>query len=306
MESRARGLGSRRDPQPRGASSASISPWSNQIDARARTVRDPAGAQRCAAGRAFVERSRRVSTAGNAVGCNRRGALPVLLQAQYDAWGNVTSYSVQGIEQGTDLSAWPLPHGFAGGLLDVDTGLLRFGARDYDPSVGRWTAKDPILFEGGQANLWVYVGNDPVNDIDPRGEFGLVGAGVGAGIGGVVSGVLAYRSGARGADLAASVAGGFVSGGIAGAFPGSFLTEFIVNTGATAAGLGVEAAVNGKDIDPFAFGLKSLAGGLLGAGASKFSGGVLPGGDVATAFEAGAIGLVFGGPVSEATDALCQ
>ena len=132
-------------------------------------MRDPAGAQRCAAGRAFVERSRRVSTAGNAVGCNRRGALPVLLQAQYDAWGNVTSYSVKGMEQGTDLSAWPLPHGFAGGLLDVDTGLLRFGARDYDPSVGRWTAKDPILFNGGQANLWVYVGNDPVNFVDPAG-----------------------------------------------------------------------------------------------------------------------------------------
>ena len=134
-------------------------------------VRDPAGAQRCAAGRAFVERSRRVSTAGNAVGCNRRGALPVLLQAQYDAWGNVTSYSVKGMEQGTDLSAWPLPHGFAGGLLDVDTGLLRFGARDYDPSIGRWTAKDPILFNGGQANLWVYVGNDPVNFVDVEGRF---------------------------------------------------------------------------------------------------------------------------------------
>ena len=150
-------------------------------------MRDPAGAQRCAAGRAFVERSRRVSTAGNAVGCNRRGALPVLLQAQYDAWGNVTSYSVQGIEQGTDLSAWPLPHGFAGGLLDVDTGLLRFGARDYDPSVGRWTAKDPILFNGGQANLWVYVGNDPVNRQDPRGLWGFaVGGSAGAGFWGGV------------------------------------------------------------------------------------------------------------------------
>jgi len=41
--------------------------------------------------------------------------------------------------------------------------LVRFGARDYDPSVGRWTSKDPILFDGGQANLYVYVNNDPVN-----------------------------------------------------------------------------------------------------------------------------------------------
>ena len=42
-------------------------------------------------------------------------------------------------------------------------------ARDYDPQVGRWTSKDPILFNGGQANLYVYVGNDPVNRIDPKG-----------------------------------------------------------------------------------------------------------------------------------------
>jgi RHS repeat-associated protein len=42
------------------------------------------------------------------------------------------------------------PFGFAGGgLYDPDTGLTRFGARDYDPVVGRWTTKDPIRFAGG-------------------------------------------------------------------------------------------------------------------------------------------------------------
>jgi len=30
------------------------------------------------------------------------------------------------------------PFGFAGGLYDPDTGLVRFGARDYDPFTGRW------------------------------------------------------------------------------------------------------------------------------------------------------------------------
>jgi len=35
--------------------------------------------------------------------------------------------------------------------------------------VGRWISKDPIRFDGGQPNLYVYVGNDPVNTTDPNG-----------------------------------------------------------------------------------------------------------------------------------------
>lgn len=50
---------------------------------------------------------------------------------------------------------------------------MRFGARDHDPSVGRWTAKDPIVFGGTQANLLAYSGSDPINYLDP---LGLVGA----------------------------------------------------------------------------------------------------------------------------------
>ena len=61
-----------------------------------------------------------------------------------------------------------LPFGFAGGMTDPAHPLIRFGARDYLPAVGRWTAKDPILFAGG-AHLYAYVGNDPVNRRDPWG-----------------------------------------------------------------------------------------------------------------------------------------
>jgi RHS repeat-associated protein len=70
------------------------------------------------------------------------------------------------------------PFGFAGGLYDADTGLVRFGARDYDAYTGRWTSKDPILFAGGDTNLYVYVGNDPVNEVDVDGKFpwAVVGA----------------------------------------------------------------------------------------------------------------------------------
>ncbi len=54
------------------------------------------------------------------------------------------------------------PLGYAGGIRDNATGLVRFGARDYDPKVGRWTSKDPILFAGGDTNLYGYVLGDPV------------------------------------------------------------------------------------------------------------------------------------------------
>lgn len=78
----------------------------------------------------------------------------------YDSFGYILSDSNESFE---------VPFGFAGGLHDRDTGLVRFGYRDYDPEVGRWTAKDPIDFAGGDSDLYGYVLNDPVNFVDPWG-----------------------------------------------------------------------------------------------------------------------------------------
>ena len=36
--------------------------------------------------------------------------------------------------------------------------------------MGRWLTKDPILFNGGDTNLYGYVLNDPINFIDPKGQ----------------------------------------------------------------------------------------------------------------------------------------
>jgi RHS repeat-associated protein len=85
----------------------------------------------------------------------------VAQRMEYDEYGNVT----------TDTSPGFQPFGFAGGIYDRDTKLVRFGARDYDPETGRWTAKDPIRFEGSDTNLYGYVLNDPVNGIDPEGTI---------------------------------------------------------------------------------------------------------------------------------------
>jgi RHS repeat-associated protein len=88
-----------------------------------------------------------------------------------------------GVQTGDSAPAFELPFGFAGGLADPVTGLVRFGLRDYEPASGRWTARDPALFGGGQANLYDYVGSDPIDNRDPSGLI-CVGGSVYAGFGG--------------------------------------------------------------------------------------------------------------------------
>lgn len=88
------------------------------------------------------------------------GAGYAVKRIEYDAFGNVISDT---------NSPLVVPFGFAGGLHDLDVGLVRFGYRDYDPDTGRWTAKDPIDFDGGDTDLYGYVQNDPISFIDQNG-----------------------------------------------------------------------------------------------------------------------------------------
>jgi RHS repeat-associated protein len=80
----------------------------------------------------------------------------IMQQITYDEFGNVLADTNPGFQ----------PFGFSGGLYDQDTKLVRLGARDYSPAIGRWTAKDPILFTAGDTNLYNYVFSDPVNQYD--------------------------------------------------------------------------------------------------------------------------------------------
>lgn len=89
----------------------------------------------------------------------------VVKRIDYDSFGNILSDS---------NPTFAIPFGFAGGLHDRDTGLVRFGARDYDPATGKWCAKDPIDFAGGDLNLLSYVGQDPVNWVDINGQGSLL------------------------------------------------------------------------------------------------------------------------------------
>lgn len=84
-----------------------------------------------------------------------------MMQARYD-------YDPFG--QKTVLAENMIPaFGYAGYFQHTPSGLLLAFYRDLDPTTGRWLNRDPIQ-EAGGLNLYDYVQNDPVNEVDPSGE----------------------------------------------------------------------------------------------------------------------------------------
>ena len=187
----------------------------------------------------------------------------VAQELDYDAFGRVLRDTRPGFQ----------PFGFAGGLYDAATELVRFGVRDYNAEFGRWMAKDPIRFAGGDPNLYGYVHGDPVNGTDPTGlepitlAAMLVGVGIGAGIGGLN----AYL---RPDSTWESIGSGFAMGGLVGAssvaagalslgVAGSVLIGSVLSMGKTTVmALLLHEKIRGKEV--FVAGLIGAAGGATG------------------------------------------
>ncbi len=91
----------------------------------------------------------------------------------YDAFGSLISESNSSIDY---------LFGFSGREFDEATGLANHRSRWYDPKLGDFVGEDPIGFAAGDANLTRYVGNSPLDAVDPTGTdwwdfaFGLVGS----------------------------------------------------------------------------------------------------------------------------------
>lgn len=83
----------------------------------------------------------------------------VAQRMEYDEYGRVIEDTRPGFQ----------PFGFVGGLYEPKTGLVRFGARDYDATTGRWTTKDPLGLAAGPTNLYEYVSGRPLDMTDPAG-----------------------------------------------------------------------------------------------------------------------------------------
>lgn len=100
---------------------------------------------------------------GSVVGMINGDGSTITDKYMYDEFGRVTFCSA-----GT---AQPL--GFAAGIADP-TGLVKFGTRDYDPNLRRWTQQDPIggtIGNPSTINAYIYAGCDPINAVDPSGQL---------------------------------------------------------------------------------------------------------------------------------------
>jgi RHS repeat-associated protein len=198
---------------------------------------------------------------------------------EYAPYGSLAANSVIASPEGAKQSY--ISHFFTGKELDA-TGLYYYGARYYDPEIGRFISADTIVqapFNPQTLNRYSYCGNNPINYVDPTGHIWNII--VGAVIGAIIGGISAAVNGT-------SVGAGIGCGAIQGAFS-SF--------GAIGGAVGgvIVAAINGGNI-----GVSALAGGVGG-----LVGGVVGGvvGPAWGSFWGAAIGGMAGGAAGGAVGA---
>ena len=90
----------------------------------------------------------------------------VVERYEYSPYGEVTILDANNNER--QESAIGNRFMYTGREYDSETGLYYYRARYYDPTLGRFLQRDPIGYGDGM-NLYAYVGNNPMNWIDPLG-----------------------------------------------------------------------------------------------------------------------------------------
>ena len=89
---------------------------------------------------------------------------------------NSYAYSPFGIIANEQEAVLHQPFKYVGqyGVMSEPNGLYYMRARFYDPYTGRFISQDPLGFEGGDINLYVYAANNPIMYADPEGQFAFI------------------------------------------------------------------------------------------------------------------------------------
>jgi len=201
--------------------------------------------------------------------------------------------------------------------FDPETGLYYYGARYYDPTIGRFIAPDSLIqapFDPQTLNRYTYCRNNPIRYTDPDGHlFGIddltigvllaamakgavVGAAVGAGV-----------AVATGSDVGMGALTGAIGGAIFGAAGAvvhgmeavgsvASITKAGIHAAAGMLSGGINSGITGGDI-----GVGMLAGGLA-AGISAYAGAeYFPQNDLAQVAGRVMLGGAIGGAISAAS-----